>query len=85
MSVVGLGLIVSVRYAPAPRTARLEITFTSMGCPASEFIIDDVRQAVLAVPEVDAVAIDVVWDPVWTKARIRTEARSTMRRLGIAV
>jgi len=24
-----------------------------------------------------------VWDPVWTRARIREEARATMRRLGI--
>jgi metal-sulfur cluster biosynthetic enzyme len=31
------------------------------------------------------VEIEVVWDPVWTKDRIRTEARATMRELGIAV
>jgi hypothetical protein len=24
-----------------------------------------------------------VWDPVWTRARIRDDARETMRRLGI--
>ena len=31
------------------------------------------------------VEIEVVWDPVWTKDRIRADARSKMRPLGIAV
>ena len=39
----------------------------------------------MADPDVDAVDIEVVWDPVWTKDRIRAEARSRMRELGIAV
>jgi len=39
----------------------------------------------LCDPDVDAVEIEVVWDPVWTKDRIRAEARSKMRSLGIAV
>ncbi|MHB1833610.1 MAG: metal-sulfur cluster assembly factor [Solirubrobacteraceae bacterium] len=85
VSVVGMGLIVSVAYEPENRTARLQITFTAMGCPATEFIEDDIRAALLADPEIDAVAIEVVWDPVWTKDRIRADARRTMRGLGIAV
>jgi metal-sulfur cluster biosynthetic enzyme len=83
ISVVGMGLIVSVAYLPATRTADLKITYTAMGCPAMEFIQDDIREACLADPEVDAVDIEVVWDPVWTKSRIREDARATMRRLGI--
>ena len=31
----------------------------------------------------DAVRIEVVWDPVWTRSRIREDARETMRGLGI--
>lgn len=85
VSVLGLGLIVSVTYRPVRRIAALQITFTSMGCPATEFIEDDIRAALLRDPEIDAVEIEVVWDPVWTKGRIREEARTTMRRLGIAV
>ena len=83
ISVVGMGLIVSLAYLPDTRTADLQITYTAMGCPAMEFIQDDIRDALLADPEVDAVDIEVVWDPVWTKGRIREESRATMRRLGI--
>jgi metal-sulfur cluster biosynthetic enzyme len=83
ISVVGMGLIVSVAYLPDTRTADLQITYTAMGCPAMDFIQDDIRDALLADPDVDAVEIEVVWDPVWTKSRIREESRATMRRLGI--
>jgi len=85
VSVVGMGLIVSLEYVPEARRADLQITFTAMGCPAMDFIEEDIRSALLRDPDVDEVVIEVVWDPVWTKDRIRAEARSRMRELGIAV
>jgi metal-sulfur cluster biosynthetic enzyme len=85
VSVLGLGLIVSLAYEPVGRIAEVQITFTSMGCPATDFIEEDIREALLRDPEVDAVSIEVVWDPVWTKDRIRADARATMKRLGIVV
>ena len=84
VSVVGMGLIVSLEYLPDQRRADLQITFTAMGCPAMEFIEEDIREALLRDPDVDEVAIEVVWDPVWTKDRLRAEAREKMRSLGIA-
>ena len=85
MSVVGMGLIVSLSYRADERAADLQITFTAMGCPAMDFIEDDIRDALLVDPDVDVVNIEVVWDPVWTKDRLRADARSRMRELGIAV
>jgi metal-sulfur cluster biosynthetic enzyme len=85
VSVVGMGLIVSLAYVAEARRADLQITFTAMGCPAMDFIQDDIREALLADPDVDRVEIEVVWDPIWTKARLRDDARSRMRELGIAV
>ena len=83
VSVVGMGLIVSIAYSAAERAVDLELTFTSMGCPATDFIEDDIRERLLAEPDVDEVRIEVVWDPVWTRSRIREDARATMRSLGI--
>ena len=85
VSVLGMGLIVSVAYRQEERAAELEITFTAMGCPAMDFIQEDVRAALIEDPDVDEVNIEIVWDPIWTKDRIRADARNTMRRLGIAV
>ena len=83
ISVVGMGLVVSLAYRTAQRAVDLELTFTAMGCPAMDFIQDDIRERLLREPEVDEVRIEVVWDPVWTRSRIRDEARATMRQLGI--
>lgn len=85
VSVVGMGLIVSLAYEPAGRQASLEITYTAMGCPAMEMIQDDIRDAILEDPDVERVEIEVVWDPVWTKDRVRDDARRRMRELGIVV
>jgi metal-sulfur cluster biosynthetic enzyme len=83
VSVVGMGLIVSLAYEHQPRSAEMQITFTAMGCPAMEYIEADIREALLGDPDVDAAEIEVVWDPIWTKDRLRADARETMRRLGI--
>jgi metal-sulfur cluster biosynthetic enzyme len=83
ISVVGMGLIVSLAYRPDERAVDIELTFTAMGCPAMDFIQDDIRERLLREPDVDEVRIEIVWDPVWTRARIRDDARATMRRLGI--
>jgi metal-sulfur cluster biosynthetic enzyme len=83
ISVVGMGLIVSIAYRPDERAVDLELTFTAMGCPAMDFIEDDIRERLLQEPDVDEVRIEVVWDPVWTRSRIREDARARMRSLGI--
>jgi metal-sulfur cluster biosynthetic enzyme len=83
ISVVGMGLIVSLAYRPGERAVDIELTFTAMGCPAMDFIQDDIRERLLREPDVDEVRIEVVWDPVWTRARIREDAKATMRSLGI--
>jgi metal-sulfur cluster biosynthetic enzyme len=85
VSVLGLGLIVSLAYEPVTGAVDLELTYTTMGCPAMDFIQDDIRAALEEDPDVNEVRIEVVWDPVWTKDRIRAEARERMRELGIAV
>ena len=83
VSVVGMGLIVALAYRPHERAVDLQLTFTAMGCPAMDFIEDDIRERLLVEPDVDEVRVEIVWDPVWTRSRIRDDARATMRRLGI--
>jgi metal-sulfur cluster biosynthetic enzyme len=81
ISVVGMGLIVSLAWDDG--VVDVQLTFTAMGCPAMDFIQDDIRERLLQEPDVDEVRIEIVWDPVWTRKLIREEARETMRGLGI--
>jgi metal-sulfur cluster biosynthetic enzyme len=84
VSLVDMGLIVSVDFEPAACVARLQITYTAMGCPAMQMIQDDIRERLLREPGIARVEIEVVWDPVWTRERLSESARATMRELGIA-
>ena len=85
VSLVDMGLIVSVDYLASENAAKLKITYTAMGCPAMDMIQDDIRARLLREPDVAHVDIDVVWDPVWTHRRLTHSARETMRDLGVSV
>jgi metal-sulfur cluster biosynthetic enzyme len=89
ISVVDMGLVVDVRRAgdggDQGDHVALRITYTAMGCPATEMIEEDARARLLAVPGVRSVAIEVVWDPVWTAARLTLEGRDALLAEGIAV
>jgi metal-sulfur cluster biosynthetic enzyme len=85
VSVVDMGLIVSIDYDGKRRIATLKITFTAMGCPAMDMIQDDIRARLLRELDIDRVDIEVVWDPVWTHRRLSQSARETMHESGLAV
>jgi metal-sulfur cluster biosynthetic enzyme len=83
VNLVDLGVI----YAIAERdgTVEVDLTFTAMGCPASEFILDDVRERLLREPGVREVRVNVVWDPPWTVARMTEAGRDALESWGLAV
>jgi metal-sulfur cluster biosynthetic enzyme len=85
VSLVDMGLIVSLDYVVENRTAQLQITYTAMGCPAMDMIQEDIRARLLREDGVEQVDIEVVWDPVWTARRLSKAARTTMRDIGLAV
>jgi phenylacetate-CoA oxygenase PaaJ subunit len=83
ISLVDLGVIYGVEVED--RTVRVRLTFTAMGCPASDMIIGDIRERLLAEPGVDEVAISVVWDPPWSSSRMTAEGREALRAWGLSV
>ena len=81
LNVVDLGMIYDVRVVG--RRVEIDMTFTSVGCPAVEMIPADIREAVLALPGVDQVAIAIVWDPPWTKSRVSERGRRVLATYGV--
>jgi metal-sulfur cluster biosynthetic enzyme len=61
------------------------LTFTAMGCPASDFILEDVRERLLREEGVLEVRVKVVWDPPWTSARMTQAGRDALEAWGLAV
>jgi metal-sulfur cluster biosynthetic enzyme len=82
ISIVDMGLIVDLTQHGS--TVNIKLTFTAMGCPATEFIMDDIRDRLLREPGVAEVHIEIVWDPVWTKARLSEDGIDIMRTWGIS-
>jgi len=83
INLVDLGLVYGVTLED--RIVRVRLTFTAMGCPASDMIIGDIRERLLAEPGVDKVAIEVVWDPPWSSSRMTAEGREALRAWGLSV
>ena len=83
VSLVDLGLIYGIRQTGGLVT--VDLTFTAMGCPAAEMILEDVTERLLREPGVDHVSINVVWDPPWTARSLSPEGRQALELWGLAV
>ena len=83
VNLVDLGVIYGISEQDG--VVEVELTFTAMGCPASEFILEDVRERLLREPGVAQVLIKIVWDPPWTAARMTEAGRDALEAWGLAV
>lgn len=82
ISIVDMGLVYEVRVDGGK--VDLDMTFTATACPCMEFIMDDIRTRLLREPGVEAVNINVVWDPPWTNDRLTPEGRDILRAYGVS-
>ena len=83
INLVDLGVIYGIDERDG--VVEVDLTFTAMGCPASDFILEDVRERLLREDGVNEVRINVVWDPPWTAARITQAGRDALEAWGLAV
>jgi metal-sulfur cluster biosynthetic enzyme len=83
VNLVDLGVIYGVTETDG--LVEVDLTFTAMGCPASDFILDDVRERLLREAGVREVVINVVWNPPWTVARMTEAGRDALESWGLAV
>lgn len=79
ISVVDMGLVRTVRMQDGH--ARVELLLTSGWCPFASRVLDDVRERVEQLPDVDTAEVEVVWDEAWTTDRLSPSARRLLRFL----
>jgi metal-sulfur cluster biosynthetic enzyme len=82
-SIVDLGLICGIDIDSS--RVRVRVTFTAMGCPAMDWIQDDIRTRLLQEPGITSVETVVTWDPVWSKKRITQKGRDDLMAVGVVV
>ncbi|UCF18574.1 MAG: metal-sulfur cluster assembly factor [Gemmatimonadota bacterium] len=82
ISIVDMGLVYDVRVSG--QEVELDITFTATACPCADFIMHDIRTRLLQEPSIDAVEINIVWDPPWTNERLTQQGRDLLRVYGVS-
>ncbi len=80
-SIVDLGLVCGVEIEASK--VKVRVTFTAMGCPAMDWIQDDIKARLLQEPEITHVETEVTWDPVWSKKRISEKGRDDLLFVGV--
>jgi metal-sulfur cluster biosynthetic enzyme len=83
VNLVDLGVIYGI--VEKDGVVDVDLTFTAMGCPASDFILEDVRERLLREAGIHEVRVNVVWDPPWTAARMTQDGRDALEAWGLAV
>jgi metal-sulfur cluster biosynthetic enzyme len=77
-NIVDLGLVYGIEIAGAK--VDVTMTLTTAGCPMHESIVYGVQMALLGLPGVDDVDVELVWDPPWNPTMMTSAGRA---RLGI--
>lgn len=78
VSIVDLGLVYRCEERAGPlriRCIEIDLTMTAPGCGMGDILRADAERAVLAVPGVDDVEVNLVWDPPWSIERMSEGAR----------
>jgi len=80
VNIYDLGLIYRIDLQPAKAAVgkfdlAIDMTLTAPGCPVAGQMPGMVEQAVVNLPELDDIKVELVWDPPWTKDRMSDEAR----------
>ena len=80
VSLVDLGLIRGIEVDDC--TARIKLTYTCMGCPATDMIQDDIRERLLRVEGIEEVEIEEVWDS-WSHRDISKKGLIQLQKVGV--
>lgn len=74
VDIYSLGLIYKIDLQD-DGTLDVDMTLTAPGCPAADFIMEDVRQKLDTLEGVKQANVNLVFEPEWDKSMMSEEAR----------
>ena len=74
VDVYSLGLIYNIDVQENGNV-RIDMTLTAPSCPASEFLMEDIRMKVESVEGVKSLDVQLVFEPEWNKDMMSEEAK----------
>ena len=91
LSIVDLGLVYNIHIeesesteknltqtAGTLRTAVILMTLTTIGCPLFDTIQNDIKKAVLVLPDIDDIRVELTFDPPWEYSMMSESARAEL-------
>lgn len=75
VDLVNLGLIYKVEIEQSDKSVYIEMTLTAPGCGMGPVLVGDVEYRVAQVPNVQAVKVELVFDPPWSRDMMSEEAQ----------
>ena len=85
INVVDLGLVYGYDRAPDEGKVTVVMTLTSMGCPLTELIHQQVSLILSRLPGIKEVDVEFTFSPPWSTDMISDEAREELRAMGFSV
>lgn len=83
VNIVDLGLIYDCQVSELSsggHRAVVRFTLTAQGCGMGQFLKEDIKRRLLALPGMNEADVELVWDPPWNQSRISEHAK---HQLGI--
>ena len=74
VDIYSLGLVYGIDVDDAGMV-KIEMTLTAPNCPASDFLMEDIRMKVESVDGVKGVDVQLVFEPEWTQDMMTEDAK----------
>ncbi len=74
VNVYDLGLIYGIDVSDSGNV-KIDMTLTAPNCPASDFIVEDIRMKVESIEGVTGADVNIVFEPEWTQDMMTEEAK----------
>lgn len=75
VNIYDLGLIYDITVNEDTHSIQVTMTLTTPMCPVAQTFPQTVQDALLKIPDVSHVSVELVWDPPWSKDRMSEEAK----------
>ena len=74
LNILDLGLVYAISVDDG--IVSVDMSLTSPGCPSGPEIMINAEQELRAIPGVQDVVVNLVWDPMWTPDRIEPRIKA---------
>lgn len=74
VDIYNLGLVYGIDVEPSG-AVKIDMTLTAPSCPASDFLMEDIRMKVESIDGVTSVDVNLVFEPEWNQDMMSDEAK----------